>query len=128
LNDSATVCTLWKGIPAVTFELVDNPDPIQIGESATYTIRIVNQGSADIHNVKVAVTFDDLMLPIRAPQGTVTGQLVPFPVVATIGAKQSVTWTIVAKGTAAGDSRSKIQLSCDELKTPVTREESTMIY
>lgn len=128
VSDSAKACTLWKGVPAVTFELAENPDPIQIGESATYTIKIINQGSADIHNVKTAAVFDDLILPISSPQGTVTGQHVMFPVVATIGAKQSLTWTIVVKGTAAGDSRNKVELSCDELKSPVVREESTMIY
>lgn len=128
LSDSAKACTQWKGIPALTFELSDSPDPIQIGESTTYTIKIINQGSGDIHNVKVTPTFDELVLPISSPQGTVNGPRVTFPTVATIGAKQSVTYTIAVKGTTAGDSRCKIELACDELKLPLTREESTVIY
>ena len=128
LSDSAKACTQWKGVPAVTFELTDNPDPIQIGESATYTIKVINQGSAEIHNVKVMAAFDALLLPISSAQGTVAGQRVTFPTVAAIAAKQSVTYTIAVKGAAAGDSRNKVELSCDELKSPMTREESTIVY
>lgn len=128
VSDSARACTLWKGIPAVTFELSDQPDPIQIGESTTYTVKVINQGSGDIHNVKITAVFDNLLLPISSPQGAVSGQRVIFPVVAMIGARQSVTYTIMVKGTAVGDARSRVELSCDEVKTPVGREESTMIY
>jgi len=128
LSDSAKACTLWKGVPAVTFELADNPDPIQIGESTTYTIKVINQGSAEIHNVNVTAAFDQLMLPISSPQGQVAGSRVTFPIVASIGAKQSVSYAIVAKGTSVGDSRTKVEVSCDELKAPVIREESTNIY
>lgn len=128
LSDSAKACTQWKGVPALTYELTDNPDPIQIGESTTYTIKVINQGSGEIHNVKITAAFDNLMLPISSPQGTVIGQRVTFPIIASIGAKQSVTYTIAVKGTTAGDSRNKVELSCDELKLPVIREESTNIY
>jgi uncharacterized repeat protein (TIGR01451 family) len=128
LVDSAKACTQWKGVPGVTFEVVDNPDPIQIGESSTYTIKVINQGSGEIHNVKVLATFDATILPISSPQGTVGGQRVTFPTVAALAAKQSVTYTIAVKGTAVGDSRNKVELSCDELKAPVTREESTTVY
>jgi uncharacterized repeat protein (TIGR01451 family) len=128
LTDSAKACTQWKGVPAVTFELTDNPDPIQIGESSTYTIKVINQGSGEIHNVKVVATFDATLLPISSPQGNVGGQRVIFPTVASIAPKQSVTYTIAVKGTAVGDSRNKVELSCDELKAPVIREESTIVY
>lgn len=128
ISDSAKACTLWKGVPAVTFELTDTPDPIQIGESTTYTIKVINQGSADIHNLNVTAAFDELLLPISSPQGTVAGQRVMFPVVASLNARQSLTYTILVKGAGVGDSRSKVELSCDELKSLVIREESTAIY
>jgi uncharacterized repeat protein (TIGR01451 family) len=128
LSDTAKACTLWNGVPAVSFELTESTDPIQIGESTTYTIKISNPGSGDIHNMKATATFEALIAPINSPQGTVNGQRVTFPTVATIGAKQSVTYTVIAKGSSAGDARTKVELSCDELKTPLLREESTTIY
>lgn len=128
LSDSAKACTLWRGIPAVAFEVTDDPDPIQIGESTTYTIKVTNQGNADIHNVKIVASFGDQVQPVSSPQGAVSGKNVAFPVVAAIGAKQSVTYTITVKGASAGDSRNKIVLTCDELKSPVDKEESTNVY
>lgn len=128
LNDSAKACTLWKGIPAVLMEVVDDPDPIQIGESTTYTIKVTNQGFADINNLKVLAGFDEEVAPVSSPQGTVNGRAVTFPVVAKLGAKQVLTFTITVKGVSVGDSRNKITLTAGELKSPVTDEESTTIY
>ena len=128
LSDSAKACTLWKGIAAVLLEVVDDPDPIQVGESTTYTIKVTNQGFADIHNMKIAATFADQVTPVSSAQGSVSGKNVSFPVVAKLGAKQVVTYTISVKGVSVGDSRNKIVLTSDELKTPVDEEESTTVY
>jgi uncharacterized repeat protein (TIGR01451 family) len=128
LNDSAKACTLWKGIPAVNLEVVDEPDPIQIGESTTYTIKVTNQGFADINNLKIRADFGEEVAPVSSPQGTVNGRTVTFPVVAKLGAKQVLTFTITVKGVSVGDSRNKITLTAGELKSPVTDEESTTIY
>lgn len=128
LNDSAKACTLWKGIAAVLLEVVDDPDPIQVGENTTYTIRVLNQGFADIHNVKIVANFGDQVTPVSTAQGSISGKTANFPIVATLGAKQTVNYTITVKGATAGDSRNKIILTCEELKTPVEEEESTTVY
>jgi uncharacterized repeat protein (TIGR01451 family) len=128
LNDSAKACTLWKGIAAVLLEMVDDPDPIQVGENTTYTIKVTNQGFADIHDMKIVATFDDEATPVSAAQGTVSGKTVNFPPVAVLKAKQVTTYTIIVKGEKAGDARNKVVLTSDELKTPVEETESTTIY
>jgi uncharacterized repeat protein (TIGR01451 family) len=128
LSDSAKACTLWKGIAAVLLEVVDDPDPIQVGETTTYTIKVTNQGFADIHNVKIVANFADLITPVSTAQGSISGKTANFPTVATLAAKQVVTYTITVKGATAGDSRNKITLTCEELKTPVEEEESTTVY
>ena len=128
LSDSAKACTLWKGMAAVSLEVVDDPDPIQVGESTTYTIKITNQGSADIHNLKIMARFADQVTPVSTAQGSISGKIVNFPAVTTLGAKQTLTYTISVKGGSTGDSRNKITLTCEELKTPVEEEESTTVY
>jgi uncharacterized repeat protein (TIGR01451 family) len=128
LTDSAKACTLWKGIPAVALEVGDDPDPIQIGESTTYTIRVTNQGFADINNIKVVASFDAEVAPVSSPEGTVAGRNVTFPIVAKLPAKQVLTYTITVKGAKVGDSRNKITLTADQLKTPVEQSESTTVY
>jgi len=128
LSESAKACTLWKGIAAVLLEVVDDPDPIQVGESTTYTIKVTNQGFADIHNMKIVAVFDDEATPTSTAQGSISGKTANFPVVATLASKQVVTYTITVKGVKVGDARNKITLTSDELKTPVEEEESTTVY
>lgn len=128
LNDSAKACTLWKGIAAVLLEVADEPDPIQVGESTTYTIKVTNQGFADIHNVKIVANYAAEVAPTSSAQGTVSGQTVNFSTVAVLKAKQSINYTVTVKGAKPGDSRNKIVLTADELKTPVDEEESTTVY
>ncbi len=128
LSDSAKACTLWKGVAGVSFEVADDPDPIQVGESTTYTIKVTNQGSADIHNLKILARFADQVTPFSTAQGSISGQIVNFPAVAILGTKQTLTYTISVKGGSPGDSRNKVTLTCEELKTPVEKEESTTVY
>lgn len=128
LSDTAKACTLWKGIAAVLLEVVDDPDPVQVGETTTYTIKVTNQGFADIHNVKVVYTSDEETTPVSSAQGSVSGKTVNFAAVASLAPKQVITYTITVKGAAVGDSRNKVALTCDELKTPVEEEESTTVY
>jgi len=128
LSESAKTCTLWKGIPAVLLEVVDEPDPIQVGESTTYTIKITNQGFADLHNLKVMATFDDLVVPVSTAEGVISGRAANFPPLALLGAKQVMTYRITVKGVQTGDSRNQIVLTGDELKTPVEKSESTTVY
>jgi uncharacterized repeat protein (TIGR01451 family) len=128
LTDTAQACTVWRGIGAVLLEAVDDPDPIQVGENTTYTIRVTNQGFADLHNVKIVYTSGSRTDPVSAAQGTVSGKNVTFPSVAVLGAKKVVTYTITVKGVSTGDSRSTIVLTADELRVPVEENESTTVY
>ena len=128
LTDSAQACTVWKGIAAILLEVVDGPDPIQVGESTTYTIKVTNQGFADIHNVKVVATYDDKTEPTAAARGSISGKTVNFAPVTVIEAKKTITYTITVKGVQAGDSRNKVLLTSDELTTPVDETESTTVY
>ena len=128
LSDSAKACTVWKGIAAVALEVVDDPDPIQIGENTLYTIKVVNQGFADIHNVKLVASFDDKTAPISSDRGTVSGKTVTSSNLPTLAAKQVLTGTITVKGLKAGDSRNRVVLTCEELASSVEETESTTVY
>ena len=73
LRDSAQACTLWRGVAALLIELVDDPDPLQVGETTTYTIRVTNQGTADDNNVVIVANFPNGITPTTATGGTVAG-------------------------------------------------------
>lgn len=128
LQDRVEFCTLWRGVPAVLLEVTDDPDPIQVGEEATYTIRVTNQGTADLTQIVIAAEFQPHMTPVSSPQGTVSGQEVTFPVVGRLEPKQSLTYTVRVQGVKAGDARNKVVLKADTLSAPVVEEESSRVY
>lgn len=116
------------GIPAILLEKADDPDPVSIGDTTIYTVKVTNQGTAADANVQVVVTVAPELAPVSADAGKIDGQSVILPVVPKLEAKQSVTYKIVAKGATAGDGHTKFTLSSDMLKSPVSAEESTTVY
>jgi uncharacterized repeat protein (TIGR01451 family) len=131
LTASAEACTVWKGQGALLIELVDNPDPILVGDSTKFVIRVTNQGTADARNIKIVATFEDELDPTAADgqtAGTIKGDVVTFGEVPSLAPKQTAQWTITAKGMKDGDHRLKVDMTSDLLKKPVTEEESTHVY
>jgi uncharacterized repeat protein (TIGR01451 family) len=125
---STSCATKVVGLAAILLEKADNPDPVAVGETTTYTVKVTNQGSADDNNVKMVVTIAPELAPVSASQGTIEGQTVTFPTVPRLAAKAAVTYTIVAKGVKAGDGHTRFTLTSDVLKSSITAEESTTVY
>jgi len=126
-----TACSVRiQGVNAVLVELVDDPDPIQVGESTTYTIRVTNQGGGlDLQDVAVRVTFPDGMEPAAASNaGQIQAKTVTWNPVPSIPLRQSLTYTVKGKGTAAGDHRLEAQVTARYRETPITEFESTTVY
>lgn len=128
LTASSEACTEWRGMPALLIEVVDDPDPVQVGETTTYTVRVTNQGTAEDTNVGITANFSKEITPVTAEGGTISGQTVKFAPVPCFAAKQSFTYKITGRGAVAGDSRLKVEMTADLLKTPVTEEERTHVY
>src|SRR5262245_29649873 len=100
LKDSSQACTEWIGVTGVLVEVVDDPDPIQVKETTTFTIRVTNQGTTTaIQDLTIKAFFPEETTPITASNGgTVSGKNVTWPVVSSLPARQSVTYTIQARG------------------------------
>jgi len=124
----SSCATTVIGIPAILLEKADDPDPVSIGDTTTYTVKVTNQGTADDSNVQVVVAIAPQLAPVSSSAGTIDGQTVTLPVVPQLAAKQAVTYKIIAKGVTAGDGHTKFILSSDMLKTPISAEESTTVY
>ena len=125
----STSCgTKIVGIPAILLEKSDDPDPVSVGDSTTYTVKVTNQGTADDHNIQIIVEIAPELAPVSSTEGSISGQTVTMPVVATLAPKASVTYKIVAKGVSAGDGHTLFKLTSDVLKSQITAEESTHVY
>ncbi len=116
------------GIAAILLEKADDPDPVAIGDTTTYTVKVTNQGTADDANVQIVLTVAPELVPVSSAEGKIDGQTVTLPLIAKLAPKAAVTYKIIAKGVNAGDGHTKFTLSSDALKAPISAEESTTVY
>ena len=87
---SSACATRVVGVAAILLEKADDPDPVGVGETTTYTVKITNQGSADDNNVQMVVTIAPELTPVSATaNGAISGQTVTFPAVPQLGAEGS---------------------------------------
>ena len=122
-----------EGIAAMYFEVADLQDPIEVGSQTLYEIRVVNQGSKEATNVQVAAGLPPGLRAVAAEGPTPqvqTGQsnVVAFKALPRLAPKADVTYRVRVEGVQTGDFRMKVQLTTDDLNTPITKEESTRVY
>jgi uncharacterized repeat protein (TIGR01451 family) len=120
-----------RGIPAILLEVVDEPDPIEIGSNVTYSIAVTNQGSAMGTNIVVNCTLPPELQYVSSTgpvQGLVEGQNVRFAPLPTLAPKATVTYKVVATGIKEADARFKVVMTSDQTTSPVEETESTHIY
>ncbi len=54
----------------------------------------------------------------------VQGQHLVFDPIATLGVKGEAVYRVKVRGSQSGDIRFRVQLTCDQVRTPVVKEES----
>lgn len=128
---STTCRTQVVGVPGILLEVVDDPDPILVGSTTTYSIRVLNQGNSPIHNVRIVGRADPDSQEVVSGTGSTPVNLVAggieTGVVAVLGAKQQVEWKVVVRATAVENALFEVRLTSDELKE-VMELESTNQY
>jgi uncharacterized repeat protein (TIGR01451 family) len=120
-----------EGVAAVKFEVTDLEDPVEVGKEAVYEIRVTNQGTGVCTNVAVVAalaegtTFTGSSGPTQVKA---QGQHLIFDPIQQLPVKGEVVYRVRVKSTVAGDLRFRVQLTCDQVRTPVVKEESTSFY
>lgn len=128
---SANTGTEFAGIPAILLEVVDNPDPVMVGDSTTYTIVATNQGSLTGTNIKIVCVLEDEMAFVSAggaTASTVNGKTITFASLASLPPGASATWTVVVRAVEGGDVRFSTSMTSDQLSRPVEETEATNFY
>jgi uncharacterized repeat protein (TIGR01451 family) len=132
LRDSAQACTVWEGVSGVLLEMIDDPDPIPVGDTSKYTIRVTNQGTTKaIETLKIWATIPpelELVPGSVSDGGVVSGRTITWPVVPSVAPRDVVIRTYIAKGVKAGDARSKVDITTASREVPIEKVESTTIY
>jgi uncharacterized repeat protein (TIGR01451 family) len=123
-----------EGVPGLNFEITSKENPTEVGKEATYEIRIVNQGTSACTNIRLAAAMSDGMSPTTATLGDtvlpfkMNGQTLIFDAIPKLAGQGELSIRLKARGSQSGDQRCKVQISCDQLKQPIVKEESTYFF
>jgi len=120
-----------EGVAAILFQLADVNDPIEVGSETTYEIHVINQGSKAASNVQIAAELPGELMFQTAEGPTrfrLEGQRVVFESLPSLAPKADTTYRVKVQGQAPGDLRLRVLLLTDEMRTPVTKEESTQVF
>lgn len=131
LNTSDEETVQVEAIPQLVFEIVDEADPIEVGAETVYQVRVTNVGSKAATNVQVAAGLPPELRPVSADgatRGGVQGQNVIFEPLGKLAPQAEALFKIQATGLRTGDFTIRVQITSDELQTPVTKEEHTKVY
>lgn len=120
-----------EGVAAVRFEVIDLEDPVEVGKEAVYEIRVTNQGTGICSNIQLVAALGEGTVYTGSSGPTqikVQGQHLVFEPIPTLAVKGEVVYRVRVKGTLAGEARFRVQLTSDQVRTPVIKEESTRFY
>ena len=132
---NAEAMMMLEGIPAVLLEVVDDPDPIQLGTDVTYTITVTNQGSADDSNIRISCEFEDEMQYLSGGGATAVAggaqagaKAIAFEPYARLAPKARIEWKVRVKALKEGDVRFKVKMQTDRIGRSVDETEATRFY
>ncbi len=122
-----TACrTVVEGVPGILLEVVDDVDPIPVGSTTTYSIRVTNQGNSAITNVRILGKRDpqsqEVVSGTGATEVTINADGVTLGVVPSLAPKQTVEWKVVVRATKAGNALFEIRMSSDQLREAMETE------
>jgi len=129
---SAIAKTEIKGAPGILLELSDVSDPIRVGNNTTYRIMATNQGPVPVTNIAITATLDDSMNLVSS-KGATQGQVsengvIAFAPLGFLAPKTQAIWEVTVKAAVEGDARFKVEMTSDQLVTPVMETESTHFF
>jgi len=131
LSDQLAHTIEVEGLAAVTFDVADSEDPIEVSGLTEYVIRVGNQGTKAASGVRVAATILGEMEPVEAkgPAGhRIDNLTVSFEPLARLAPTEEAVYRIRVRGHRPGDQRVQVQLTTDDHPAPITKEEITRVY
>ncbi len=119
-----------EGFSELSFSITNPGGPIELGSETTYEIKVDNSGSKADSNVRVQVLLPQglELISSEGDAGTDGRGLVAFQPKATLSPGSEHTYKIRVRGVAPGTHIVKAVVVSDLATTPVTKEESTVVY
>ena len=120
-----------EGIEALLVEVVDDNDPVPVGEYITYEVEVTNTGSLEATGVAIKAILTPEMEFVEstvASKSRLDGKTLHFDVLPALAPSAKATWKVRIKAVGEGDLRFKLEVNSDQLQRPVSEEESSNFY
>ena len=125
-----------EGLSAIRFDVTGLENPVMVGREATYEIKVSNRGTGPCQNVQLVAVLADGTEFMGATVGATNqaaavraqGQQVSFELIPALGVRAEQVYRVRVRATAAGALSFRVQLSSDQVRTPLVKEESTTFY
>lgn len=118
-----------KGVAAYQLTVVDQKDPVAVGDQTVYEVKAWNEGSAKGENLQLTGTLPDTLTFVSA-QGDSdvkgSGQSVQFTPVS-LAPGEMASWLVTVKGANPGKGTFKVQLQAQGLPQGVIGMEPTTV-
>ncbi|MGL6226734.1 MAG: hypothetical protein ACRC10_08930 [Thermoguttaceae bacterium] len=131
LRAETTHAVSISGLPALSFAVSCLSDPVEVGKPATYEIALTNRGTKAASNVVISVRLPEGMEFANAEGPSnhrLSGNLIQFAPLNSLDPKQEKTYRFTARCTIPGDQRVAVSVLSDDLRSPITKEESTQVF
>lgn len=128
---STSMSTDVQGIAALLLQLGDINDPVVLGDTETYIIRAINQGTKAATSVVIKCVLEDSMAYVGAEgpsEAQADGNVVTFAALPRLEPKAEAEWRVIVRAVKPGDVRFSASLEADQLSSPVVENESTNFY
>lgn len=126
----AEVRTQIVAEPALLLTAFDETDPIGVGDTTTYRITVINQGTAPAKNVKVTATLPKELEFVEAfgtTEGKVDGKTIHFDAPGELRPKGTLQWRLRAKGASEGETGFRVEVKSDDREQPGIAVEPTTV-
>src|SRR5439155_9229173 len=132
LKAESEALTRVEGLSALLMELVDLDDPLEVGASTSYEIRVTNTGTKTETNLQLICEVPEKMefLGAKGAGGMAfkaQGREITFEPLPKLAPRADAIYRVNVKGTAPGDLRFRARIKADGLTEPVLKEESTKV-
>ncbi len=122
---------LMEGVADLTMRVVSRDNHLELGRETVYEVQVQNPGSLTASQVRLQVQFTPGLTPRSAEASarhTIDRQNVLFEPLDTLGPQGQAIFRVTALSQSVGDQRVRFTVVSDQVRTPIQREISTIVY
>lgn len=131
LTETDSQTTEWRAVPGIRTNIIDDVDPIRVGDQVIYTMSVLNQSPLESLEATVVVKFPAEVDAVSVGEGVggtvVNSKLVEFQTF-TLRPRQERILNINARGARTGNATVIMETQTNFRDDPVIDQESTTVY